>query len=917
MRRAVAFGLEAADQEALPLKAYKAYLDWAHRVTLRYHRWGGRGLRVARLRSQVFDVLNACLLGWARERCRREHGVDTLPVALLALGGYGRGELCPRSDIDVMFLYPSRNRPDNLQALQTTINDAVLYGLWDLDLKVGHSTRTAAEARKEAAESVESKNAMLEARFLGGDEKLFERFQKDYERFIRKENIQDYIEQRLVDQRERRERFGGTVFVQEPDIKNGVGGLRDYQNILWMARLKLDSRAVDHELVKRLLPKNEQQAFIGAYNFLLRVRHELHFQTDRPTDLLALDRQPQVAFNLGYRDPDLFRRIESFMRDYYRNAQLVFRTSEFLEQRLALDVRTRVSFKEVLQSRRHTKPLHFDGFMIHRGVISLEKKRSFEDDPLRLLRVFRHAQQRKARLDLELKRQIEAQRHLLTPHLSATPEAARCFRSILQEAGRVCPTLRQMHDTRLLAQFFPEWGSLECLVQHEYYHRYTADEHTLSTIEQLDHIFSGQELDMTRKYHEALKRTALPALLYLILLLHDIGKARGPKGHAERGAAMATGILERFRVLPEVRVKIQSLIELHLEMARFWQRFDIDDPEVIQAFAGRVGDAQTLHYLYVLTFCDSRGTNQELWNSYKDTLHTQLYQATLQHFGETDMKVEATTLIPKETILERLPDLSKEEVEAHYNLLPERYFAYNNAEDIALHLAMIHRLLKTIAEADSLNALDPVIEWRDDLNLGLSVVHIVTWDRAGLFYKLAGAFSLADLSIVSSKALTRADHITIDTFYVSDPDGGVVRQAKARAQFREHLRDSLLHNKDLSESILNKAQAFARLHYLRQDQRLGAPLPPRVDVYHELALRRTIIEVQATDSIGLLYQIARTIFEHGFDIAFARIATERDVAMDTFYIEPIDQKRMSDTASLLALRESLNLVVEKASTSAA
>jgi [protein-PII] uridylyltransferase len=266
--------------------------------------------------------------------------------------------------------------------------------------------------------------------------------------------------------------------------------------------------------------------------------------------------------------------------------------------------------------------------------------------------------------------------------------------------------------------------------------------------------------------------------------------------------------------------------------------------------------------------------------------------------------------IPRNSIREKTPEISSEEVDAHFNLMPDRYYAYHNEDEIVLHLRMVHRLLKTIAEADSLGALVPVVEWHDDLNLDLTVVNVVTWDRAGLFYKLAGAFSLAGLNIISSKALTRADHITIDTFYVTDLNGDFVSSKKAFEVFQTHLKDALLHNKDLMPELKKQSLAKAQPSYLQKQEHLPASIPAKVDIYHELSLRRTIIEVQCNDEIGLLYRLTKAIYDHGFDITFGRISTERHVVADTFYIEPIQPNTNGDTSPIVELRSALEEIVQ-------
>lgn len=909
--------LHPTDQEPqTKLASFRRYLEQSNEWINRYHRRGGSGLRVVHCRSIAMDVLLHRLSAMACRRIQHQIGDPAISVAVLALGGYGRSELCPFSDIDLMFLYPAKSRDPRFSEKQRLFNDSILYMLWDLGLKVGHSTRSPREALAEAENDVQSKNAMLEARFLCGEEDLHQRFARDYHRFLRKDNVQAYLAERMADQLARREKYGGTVLLQEPDIKNGVGGLRDYQNLLWMTRLQFDGRELDYLVESQILRAREEQELLQAYDFLLRVRNELHFQSRRATDLLSIDKQPSVAWGTGFRQKHLFSRVEAFMRAYYQAASRIHHLAGYLEQRLTLNANTRVHFREVLASRRRGSAERFDGFRIENDRLLADSPLTFQQDPLRLIRVFRHLQSRQLLPDFDLERLIEENLELIDHAVIQSPEASTAFRAILQTKGEVYPVLALMNSTGVLSRFLPEWGDLHCLVQHEYYHRYTADQHTLNTIRELDAIFSGQQPELTRKYRLALEETNLPGLLYLILLLHDIGKGRAIKDHARSGVEIARPILQRLRTPEKLRGKILFLIEHHLEMARIWQRYDLDDPSTATTFANTIQDPETLRYLYALTYCDARGTTRDLWNSYKDTLHLQLYRVTMKQLESPGKSSSPAPMISKEQILQLEGNFSREEVEAHFNLLPERYFSYHSENEISLHLQMIHRLLENITSADSLAALVPVVEWQDDLNLGLTVVHIVTWDRAGLFAKLAGAFALAGLSIVSSKALSRADHITIDSFYVSEPGGGPVRKTDALHTFRDHLNNALLHNTDLLPEIQQKAANNRQSRYLRSDDTLQAPIPPRVEVYHELSLRRTIIEIEANDEIGLLYRIAHTISEHGYDITFARISTERKVAVDTFYIEPSESTSNDHSQQLIQLRASLLEIVTPASASA-
>lgn len=899
------------DRQELLLR-YKEFLRLENEMLLRYHRKGDSGIRVARARAIMIDVLLENLFLYATAIYEAEHGPLPCQVCIAALGGYGRAEMCPWSDVDIMFLYPGRTGIGKSSLLKQVISDAVLYMLWDLGLKVGYSTRTVKEAVEEAKKTIETKNSLLESRLVTGSSELFDNFKQTYRNFYRKDSPQKYILARLEDQKVRRARFGNTEFLQEPEIKRGVGGLRDYQNTIWLACIKLDITDAKELVKHKYLRRNEYRLFIKAYDFLLRVRNELHFQSSGPTDVLYLEKQPEVAWNLGYRQKDIFKRVEIFMRDYYSNAKIIRRFSKLLEHRLSLYKEKKISLRGIIGTRSVERRTTVDGFTLKGNTLSFESPKVFKEDPERLIRVFRHMQQFQAEMDFDLDCLITDSLPLLTQKVVRSPQANRSFRSILQSVGEVYPIMSKMHELGVLGRFVPEWDSLTCLVQHEYYHRYTADIHTLNTLRELDLIFASNQ-DEAYKYKQEIHEMETPSLLYLILFLHDIGKGHGIKNHAAKGVEIAGPILERMQVAPDLRENILSIIRDHLEMARFWQHYDVEDPKSIRVFAKKVGDEETLRQLYVLTFCDSRSTASSLWNSYKDMLHTRLFQHTLVHLGDREgaalRQREQQAIIVKDIIKKKLSDIPGDEIEAHFNLLPKHYFIHSQAEEVALHLRMINQLLRRIMEAESINSLIPVVEWQDDLNLSLTVVRMVTWDRPGLFYKLAGAFSVAGINILSSRAISRIDHIVIDTFYVNEPGGGVVQNQHSREVFQKHLEESLLHDKDLLTDIEAQAKKYARPSYLRGDELLRAPIPPKVEVYKEPALGRTIIAVQTNDQIGLLYKLGKAIFDHGFDIKFARISTEHGVAVDTFHLKEADENISGHGADLAALEESLQKIV--------
>ena len=907
------------------LAACKTFLRLETAMIRMRHDAGEAGVQVARARSAMIDVMLTHLFQYAIDSHTRTLGELPSPVSLIALGGYGREELCPHSDVDFMLLYSSKVKASVMKPVLEHFTNEILYVLWDCGLKVGHSTRTIEDAFTEARANTQSKTALLESRLVCGSATLYETFEHAYRNYYLSENPRAYILERLQDQATRRAKYGGTPFLQEPDIKNGVGGMRDYQNALWMARVKMGITRLSELVDQKCLERNELQSFERAYNFLLRVRIELHHMSKRPTDLLDLATQPRLAQNLGYHHDQMLGRVEQFMHDYYRAAQTIFRVSKLIENRLALTIeeeRPRISFRDAIRAARNLRPRRLDGFVQRSRELAAENEHIFLDDPARLIRVFRHCQQLDIQPDFHLQALIRRSVPLLTRRILHSQDAQVSFRAIMAEAGAVFPTLNLMHELGVLGRFIPEFDQLTCLVQHELYHRYTADVHTLSAIRQLDLIFTAAE-PITLKYRAVLHETEEPELLYLTLLLHDIGKAEGIKDHSETGVRIALPILERLGISPEKRELIAFTIKNHLVMARFWQKRDVDDPKTSAAFAEFMGDAERLRHLYVHTFCDARGTSSDLWNGYKDQLHSTLYRHTLDHLnlgeGVHASYREKKNMIHQELITKKIPGISSDEITAHFNLLPERYFIHTEPDEIALHIQMVNRLLKTISQADSLGSLRPIIDWKDDINRSLTIINVVTWDRAGLFYKLAGALSVAGLSILSARILSRNDHIAIDTFYVVEPGRGVVQSATAQELFAKTVEAALVNNKDLYPDIVEQSKKYSSRYLSSSSSGNAADLlhgsfPPSVDVYHELSMQRTIVEIQARDEIGLLYRLAKIIYDHKFDITFARIGTERGIAIDTFYIESADKEPVEENTRLVALQQSLLEVIQAANT---
>jgi len=898
------------------LAAVKEFLAAEHADQLQHHRSGDSGIHVATMRAVTLDALLASLFAYATRSWQAASGTPPPTVSLIALGGYGRSELCPLSDVDVMFLFPAKADLASLKDFQEHLTREILYLLWDAGLKVGHSSRTTTEAFEEARGDMQTKTSLLEARIVAGSPQLFETFQSAYRSFTMKEDPKGYIALRLADQEARRAKFGGSVFMQEPNIKNGVGGLRDFQNALWMARVKLGVVRMEELEILRILFPDERREFEEGYDFLLRVRNELHFATRHATDLLNLESQPRVAQELGYTQEDTLERVEAFMQDYYRHARVVYRISKLIEERLALsldDARgSSLSLREVIRARRAERLKRVDGFIVRGTELAAESDTVFTEDPRRLIRVFRHCQQLGCKMEFALTRLVADSRDLIDDTVRNSPDANLSFRAILNEAGRVHPTLTNMHEMGVLGRFIPEFEPLNCLVQHEYFHRYTADVHTLNAIRELDRIFSADNTE-TEKYRSELHEVNGYVLLYLILLLHDIGKGVSVSGHAEMGVQIAAPILERLQVREKDRDAVNFVIRHHLDMVRFWQKHDIDDPRAIAQFAALVEDPDKLRYLYVHTYCDARGTSADLWNGYKDTLHTTLFRRTVD-FLETGTPVEDRVAARKAALQAELlrpgaPDMSAEAVAIHFAELPDRYFIQTDPAEIGLHVRMVNSLFATIVSEDSMGSLEPVVEWNDDVNQGFTVVNVATWDRAGLFFRLAGAFSVAGLNILSARAFSRGDHVAIDTFHVMEPGRGIVQNQESKKAFGRTVTAALVHNTNLLPEILQQAGRIRLSRIATEERRLHADSPSHVEISRDPEEDRIVLELETADKIGLLYRITRAVFENEFDINFARINTERGIALGTFYLANVDSANSPEADRIHSLHAAIQALI--------
>jgi [protein-PII] uridylyltransferase len=879
----------AGSDAAEKLARYKGFLKVeTHRLKIE-HRGGAGGREICRARATILDELLRHLWASACASLSAQAQKEFPAIALVAIGGYGRAELNPHSDIDFMFLHNGQVAAGRPLPHLSRLIDGVLYPLWDTGLKVGHAVRSIDDCVKIANEDMQSKTSLIEARLIVGDEALFNKLQKAVVAKCVAGFEGKYIAARIEDQASRHAKYGNSATMQEPNIKNGCGGLRDFQNLIWMAFFKHHTRSLEELQAREFVTEAERKLIEAAYDFLLRVRTELHYEVPRPLDVLGKNLQPAVAHALGYPDRSPSIRIEKFMRDLYTHMRNIFIITRTLEQRMALipPSPSKLSLRAWLPKRKRESEI-VDGFKFIDGEIHAASNRIFRDSPRRLMRVFLHAQQRHLKLHPDLAQLIRNQLALVDRDFLNDEHVRESFLTILERRGEVAPILRAMHEVNLLGKYIPEFGKLTCLVQHEFYHQYAADEHTLVCLEQLDKIWEAQELPY-KNYSPLFQGLNRPGLLYLALLLHDVGKAEGHKkgGHAEVSADMALRAAKRLQLDGSASHTLRLIIENHLLMATLSQRRDLDDPAVIRNFARQIQTPENLNLLTLLTFADSQGTSDKLWNGFKDSLLWQLNsRAMVLLTGGTEFRRASQKQLEQfqQEVRELAPPLiSDEELAAHFAALPPPYFQIHTAKEVLDDLELTHRFMhRLIRETD--RSLSPVTAWMDEPDRGYNVVKICTWDRAGLFVKIAGSLSAAGLNILSAQIYTRTDGVALDTVFVNDARTGNLAARAQHDKFAE-LLEKVLAGESVDLPALIGRQITNRPVYQAY---AGERMPTEIHFDNEASETRTLIEIETEDQLGLLYAISRTFAELAVDIVGARIVTERGAAIDSFYVRELD-----------------------------
>ncbi len=838
------------------LLALKADVNMQLQAAFRKSPLNARPLLLAQ--SQLTDLMVTTTFELARTVYFAPNPTTGERLCLLAVGGCGRAEMAPHSDVDLLFLTPSKITP-----WAESVIEAMLYMLWDLKLKVGHSSRTIADCLTMGREDITIRTALLEQRFVAGDETLASELESRLWSDLFRNTGPAFIEAKLTERSERHKRQGGQRYVLEPNVKEAKGGLRDLQTLYWIGKYLHRVPSAAGLVGAGLLSQDEFETFDRAENFLWAARCHMHHITGRAADQLTFDLQVEVADRMGYADAGGRRGVERFMQDYFRHAT---RVGEL----------TRIFLAEL--EARHAKPearlLGFfnrkkvaAGYRLVQGRIDCANADTFLNDPLNILKVFEEALRSGYLLHPNVMRLVAANLHLIDDDLQGNPEAVRIFLDLLLKHGNPERALRRMNELGVLAAFIPEFENITSMMQFNVYHHYTVDEHIIQTISVLAQIERGELVEALPVASGILKEGVNRRVIYVALLLHDIGKGR-PEDHSIIGAQLARRIAPRLGLNGEECDTVEWLVRYHLLMSDMAQKRDIGDPRTVRDFAKAVETRARLDLLTVLTVCDIRGVGPNTWNNWKAMLIRQLYAQTadaLEGGLETAGRLHQED-VSKQTLQSKLSSWEASDVKAE---LARHYVPYWQGLSTETHLAFA-QLLHGINDDEIRIDLHPEPA-RDATRACFALA-----DHPGIFSRLAGALALVGANVVDARTYTSKDGYATAVFWVQDADGRpyeVSRLPRLRGMIEKTLRGEVLPR----EALAGRDKVKKRDREFR--------FPTHIIFDNDGSEIYTIIEVDTRDRPGLLYDLTRTLAANNISIVSAVIATYGAQVVDVFYVK--------------------------------
>ena len=862
----------------------RAYVIKGRQALFERHRSGAGGLEIVSAWSTVMDHLIRHLYAVIGAASGHELPEANRGFALVAQGGYGRGELNPHSDIDLLFLYPRRISP-RVQA----VTEKLQHALWDAGMEPAHATRSIADCIRLAESDMKVRTSLLDARFLCGDFALFQEFEKKVAPRLLKTGLQRFIREKLEENRARHAQYGGSVYLLEPEVKEGEGGLRDIQTARWIARAKLNAKDLDALALSGIVGTADVAHLKESQDFLLRVRNELHFATGRHQDQLTFDQQEKVSSALGFEGEEALRGVEVFMRAYYLHAAQINRLSSLIIHRVTDSDKPHFGAAYVFGRTLR------EGIRLSKGHLSVTKPEVLKNAPGNLIRIFDDAQKYNSPLTHETRELLRQHLDLIDDQFRRSAGANTPFFSILKWKESVYETLAEMHRSGVLGAFIPEFGRLLCMVLHDAYHIYTVDQHSLHLIKEIERLRAGEYAKSLPLLTQLGREAEKIELLYLGMMFHDIGKGFGG-GHSEIGAGMVRPIARRMRLNADDGALVEFLVRHHLLMTNTAFRRDLEDQKTLFDFARTMGSVNNLKMLYLLTFADVKAVGPDVWNPWKASLLGELYVKALNLLEEAEKGefqrpdvLAAIRRVQARVRRQLSRDHGEAQIDKFLDVMPVRYFLSTPEDDIPAHFELMERFDGQTAEVS--------IEHFPERDC-TSVV-VCAQDRPGLFASITGVLTALQLDILNARIFTASDGRILDVFRISHHGRSEIVMGEQKwIKFRLALQ-GVLDGKIDVESLVASAKPPLFPH------KRAPKVSTVVNIDNDASDDFTIVEIFTEDRIGVLFTITHSLHRLGLSIHVAKISTNVDQVADIFYVTDRHGGKITEAVDVSTVREFL------------
>lgn len=802
-------------------------------------------------------------------------------LAVVAVGGYGRGELAPYSDIDLLFLFPWKQTAHGEQ-----IVEYMLYMLWDLGLKVGHSTRSIEDCVRLAKRDLTIRTALLEARFLWGEQTLFLEMRKAYSDQVISGATMEFVTGKLAERDARHEKMGDSRYYVEPNIKDGKGGLRDLQTLYWIAKFAYQVDSVADLVDREVLTKAEARNFSKDQNFLWSVRFHLHYISGRAEERLTFDVQTRISERMGYAERAGASGVERFMKHYY----IVAKDVGDLTRIFCAAIEAENMSRPIIRLPRLRRSRDLMGFEIDRDRLTVADENQFADDPVALIRLFYVAHNEGLDIHPHALRLVTQNLKRIDKNMREDPEANRMFVEMATSIDSPEVVLTRMNEAGVFGKFLRDFGRVVGQTQHDMYHVYTVDEHTIQAIGLLAKIERG---DLKKEHpvsSEVIHKISSRRALYLAVLFHDIAKGRGGD-HSVLGARVAKRVCPRLGLDPEESETVEWLVAEHLIMSDVAQKRDLNDPKTIDDFVEKVQSPERLRLLLCLTVVDMRATGPNVWNNWKAQLLRELYHGAgdVMSGGQlTDARADRVAAA-KERLRDALADWSEADIEAHMDRGYAGYWLTFDTETLTHHARMMRE-----AEQEKLPLS---IRTRVRVDIDVTELTIFTQDHPGLFSRVAGAISAVDANIVDAKAFTTPQGMALDTFWLQDNNATALSASGALAKLTVQIERALAGQMKRSEPQAQRTFVPERIKVFK--------VPPRVIIDNRASAAHTVIEINGRDRPGFLYLVTGALFSLSLQISSAKISTFGERAVDVFYVKDSFGMKITHDARLAKIRKTL------------